>query len=733
MTPILSKIDESDCLVADVTRLNFNVAFEIGYAIGAKRRVMLIRNSSLDGDSAVFSQLGIFDTIGHEPYSSGQELENAIARISDRTPLPLVRRHSGGRPRLFLLEQPSKTTYDISLASSVKKAQIGFERYDPTEKGRLSASYKIECVAREDALVACLLPKSRNDWLIHNTRVAFCAGVAHALDREFLLLQESEEPIPLDYRELVRWVSSPSEISKAVGDLALRLYAALDTVTPTTKSSPSSLIEKVNLGSSIAENESQALGNYYLETEEFKQALRGEVQAVIGRKGSGKSAFFIELRNSLRRNRQNIVLDLQPEGFQLLKFKERCLTLLTAGSKEHLLTAFWEYVLLLEIAVRILRDDRGLHVHNHHLNQPYLEISKLVNKGGGSSIDEGDFAERLERILDEVEKGVLSRIDPTRTDNTLSNPMVTELLHQFDLRALKDLIESYAKHKAGVWILIDNLDKGWPATGLTEDDARLIRCLQSALVKIERPMVRHEVQCKGIVFLRSDVYELLIATTPDKGKTQKANLDLTNRDVLREILRLRIAFSLGNDSLILEDIWPSLFVSHIEASAEETCNFLIDRSMMRPRCFLDLVKACRSNAITLQHPKVEDADLHEGLSAYSVELASNIGFEIRDVYSNAPDIVFALIGCNRRLSRAALEKLCIEEGIAADGIIEFIDLLLSYGVVGLVGKDDEARYIYDQQYELRKLKAVHAHLRDGADPVYEINPAFWSALEIDTV
>src|SRR5438045_4013712 len=45
--PILSKIDQGNLLVADITRLNFNVVFEIGYAIGRRKRVVLTRNASI--------------------------------------------------------------------------------------------------------------------------------------------------------------------------------------------------------------------------------------------------------------------------------------------------------------------------------------------------------------------------------------------------------------------------------------------------------------------------------------------------------------------------------------------------------------------------------------------------------------------------------------------------------------------------------------------------------------
>ncbi|MGA2685686.1 MAG: hypothetical protein ABSF51_11595 [Verrucomicrobiota bacterium] len=48
--PILEKIKSSNILIADVTRLNFNVIYEIGYAIGLKKRVFLIRNKSVVSD-----------------------------------------------------------------------------------------------------------------------------------------------------------------------------------------------------------------------------------------------------------------------------------------------------------------------------------------------------------------------------------------------------------------------------------------------------------------------------------------------------------------------------------------------------------------------------------------------------------------------------------------------------------------------------------------------------------
>ena len=51
----------------------------------------------------------------------------------------------------------------------------------------------------------------------------------------------------------------------------------------------------------------------------------------------------------------------------------RCLA---AGSKQFLLSAFWEYVLLLEICQRMIEKDRDVHKRNHTLYEPYQRLVK---------------------------------------------------------------------------------------------------------------------------------------------------------------------------------------------------------------------------------------------------------------------------------------------------------------------------------------------------------------------
>jgi hypothetical protein len=234
----------------------------------------------------------------------------------------------------------TKTDLDIHLISRIKKAKLFFRSFDAEEQGRLSAQDAIRDVATSYGVIVPLLPPSRKDFQAHNIRGAFVAGLATGMDKEILLLQFGDGPVPIDYRDLVAVTKNAPQLEKQIAEFApaitARLQSELEPVIPESKS----FLARLNLGASAAENEMADLGEYYIETDEYRRALRGEVQIVTGRKGSGKTALFVQLRDNLRRHPTWIILDLKPEGYQLLKFKDLILTYMEQGTREHTITAF---------------------------------------------------------------------------------------------------------------------------------------------------------------------------------------------------------------------------------------------------------------------------------------------------------------------------------------------------------------------------------------------------------
>jgi nucleoside 2-deoxyribosyltransferase len=65
-------------IYADVTTFNFNLLFEIGYAIGLGLPVRPIRDSSYIRDRRAFDALGVLDTLGYVDFSAIEEVDGLL-------------------------------------------------------------------------------------------------------------------------------------------------------------------------------------------------------------------------------------------------------------------------------------------------------------------------------------------------------------------------------------------------------------------------------------------------------------------------------------------------------------------------------------------------------------------------------------------------------------------------------------------------------------------------------
>ncbi|MBB6142425.1 VIT1/CCC1 family predicted Fe2+/Mn2+ transporter [Silvibacterium bohemicum] len=720
---ILNKIDEVEVFVADITQLNFNVAYEVGYALAQGKRVVLTRHKGIQQLDPLIKDVGIFDTIGWKEYQNSNELEAALRDITDFSPsiksvYPLNR-----RAPVYLIAARIRTDQVTRIISRVKKARLFFRQFDPAESPRLSATQAFEQVSQSFGVLLHLLPDRFTDASIHNIQAAFIAGLAEGFDKVLLFLQDGEEPVPIDYRDLVTAFLDPSQIDEAIGEFAPKVIEATQQAQPAEAARASTILESVTFGASAAENEFRVLSSYYLDTEQFHRAMRGEVRLVVGRKGAGKTAVFSQVRDRKRQNAKNIVLDLLPDGYQLLKFKELVLKFLGAGSLEHTITAFWEYLLLLEVCHKLLQKDQAFHMRDRRLTEPYRKLVELYQTD--EYVVEGDFSERLSTLLQHITDDYQAKYGE-ETNRSLRQQDVTELLYRHDVGTLRSHVTEYLRFKDGLFILFDNIDKGWPTHGLTTDDIAIVRALIEATRKVERQLAKAEIDCFALTFLRNDVYELLVRETSDRGKEGHVALDWSDQDMLREMIRRRLIYS-GMPDRPFEELWPQICVSHV--AGEDSFQYLIERCLMRPRALIDLASHCLASAVNLGHPKIQVTDIEKGVSAFSSDLVRDIGFEISDVLPEAENVLYAFIGEAQTLPSAALRKLLEQSGMPISKIDEIIKTLLWYGVIGVKRSDGAVTSINDVNYEMPILNGIIRKL-ETSGVVYQINAAFVSALAL---
>lgn len=460
-------------------------------------------------------------------------------------------------------------------------------------------------------------------------------------------------------------------------------------------------------------------------TDEFRRALQGEARLVVGRKGSGKSAVFFRVRDKVSSARRNVVLDLKPDGFQLIKLKDRVLSALDKGSQEHTITAFWHCVLMLEIARSALHLDKAAHRLDDSIYRSYLQLEDKY-KEYGYDAGQGDFAERISSLIYRIEE----RFDRRDGEEniSLSTPEVTALIYDNDIKKLNDALVDHLQRKDSLWILFDNIDKGWSPTGIDASDILTLKALLESSRKLQRQLVTDGIDARVLVFLRNDVYEILLDQMSDRGKEQKVVVDWRDPEALKQIIALRITTSLEERAAPLDDLWPRIAASHVHG--ESSFQYLVDRSLMRPRYLLDLLKHARGRAVTLHHEKITEDDIDKAVEFFSSDVVQDTNLELRDIFPAHDGLLYAFIEAPSVISTDDAKDRILLFGVDEGQVDQVIHLLLWYGFFGIRDERHEAHYIYNKAYN-KKLFEAYVKSRTEAGAPLVIHPAFWDGLTIE--
>jgi hypothetical protein len=702
----------TNLVVADVTTLNFNLLFEIGFALGLGQLVLPIRDASYTQDSKLFDELGILDTLGYIDFQNSDSLASGIkARISDNPPFHQYPPVNIELP-LYLVRSHIQSDGMIRLMSAIKKSGLHFRTFDSRETTRLSLHEAFKEVCSSYAVVAHLIDSKRVGSTTHNARCAFLAGMAMASGKFTLMLQESELVQPIDYRDVIKSYTRASDIQNLVVPLVKEAFEKLQERRFIPITLPLKDLEKIDLGDLAAENEIGGLRNYFVATGQYNEAKRGRARLVVGRKGSGKTAIFYGVRSAYR-GQDHLVLDLKPEGHQFTKLREAILKELSPGLRQHVLTAFWDYLLLMEIAHKIVEDEERWAYRDYTRKAAYEKV--LDAERQNRSLEQADFSERLMWLVDDIleRKKSILRISDT-TD-------VTQLIYRQDIKPLSDAISDYLKtsRKEDIWVLFDNLDKGWPVNSATIEDIMIVRGLLEATRKIQRQFDLRHIDFHSIVFVRDDIYQNLIIEPADRGKETAVILDWNDYDLFKDILHRRITYSTQINQPF-DVLWPFFFDTHVKG--QESFSYILERTLMRPREVLRFTRASITTALNRGHDKVTEDDILQAERSYSLDLLGDMSFELKDVDPHFADLPYIFIGSATLFSRQDLEKKLADAYFLGEMGIRAIDLLLWFGFLGIsVGQDEEA-YSYQFQHDQKLMSNL------SKNPVYCINPGFRKAL-----
>lgn len=303
------------------------------------------------------------------------------------------------------------------------------------------------------------------------------------------------------------------------------------------------LLKKVSFGARVAEEETNELGNYFVETDQWERIFNGEIDVIKGDKGAGKSAIYSLLSaksDDLFDKRILHITAEEPRGTPV--FKE---LVPDPPAAEAEFIGLWKLYLLSLIAKKFqefgINNEPAKQLIDHLSDQGLIpqvfELRKLLKIV--RQYAQRYFAPTVEATVKVDPTGAhtfTGKITPSepRADQTKAGYVSVDNLAGLAERALKE---------AGfqIWILLDRLDVAFAETHDLEKNAL------RALFRVYRDFSAHD-HIKLKIFLRTDIWTRIV----ESGFREASHItrDITLTWSKNALLNLIIKRVLKNAALV---------------------------------------------------------------------------------------------------------------------------------------------------------------------------------------
>jgi hypothetical protein len=398
-------------------------------------------------------------------------------------------------------------------------------------------------------------------------------------------------------------------------------------------------IQKLNLGSDSAERDiTVGLSEYFYQNSTYQRFLNSKKTILVGNRGAGKSAIFKYIA-STEVKKGNLVLELSPEEYSY-ELLTQYLKRENEGSwgKQSSYSVAWQYLIYNLIFNKIVESKRGLLLGSQRDIYNYVNANSDV-KGLSPISVLVSYLKQLETVkLDSHESLVKSR----------------NLQSLYSLEEIKNLIPSLRKvlDKVRMKVLIDELDKGWDDS---EDSKYFIAGLFQATQKINliSPNLR------VYVSIRQELFDNIPQIYDDAQKIREdVEVIRWGKNELLELIGLRIAHSFPETArLDTLNRWKSVFTARLDSKFEDSADYIISRTQLRPRELLQLCKLCAE--YHSGGKKIDEDAIMAAEEIYSEQKTKDLASEYRFQYPHLLDVFEVFRGQNCHFEKNDLDYLLL--------------------------------------------------------------------------
>lgn len=642
---VLTAIDDCSIFVSDLSYFNHNVLFELGYAIGKNRKIVILLNTNMSGASDRYKN-SFLKNIRYTPLTNSQDIQNALK--TEKFDGDLINKFvnisnidRGCNDLLYIRSKvKSQPSLDLSDTIDMLREEQGFSLIDDDS---LEVSYRpmnwyFQNIVKSKCLVMHLLGENMENAFLENATNSFLAGLACGLKLKVLLVAPSKYRAPLDYHDiLIQYASSDDLVDSVIAWVSKELGDLIVEAKVEKKEEHELNLIKLGIGCEVAEREKDGLQNYFIETASYFAAVNQEKSILVGRKGSGKSAIYIKIQQELANDKLNYIIDLKPESDELLEDVQLSKLFDSPVSKRSFFVSVWKLVIFSKLIYSIYK--RVKSKPEHSIQSHDNEIMKFVGEN--------------ERFIKMNVFGVVSEIHTQLNKSPgKDSPEILRELYSMYLTPLIRCVNNYfnsinAKYYKIV-ILADNLDKTWESMHDLDIQSELIITLFEIENKIKnelRDIKGQNISLRKVIFLRKDIFEyiLKLVAEPDKWTTSSHEINWENYPkLLKQVIDNRFKYILGlSDDIDIEDTWKDFF--YIKGKKQQHPFQIIEEVITkRPRDAIYFVSRLFESAINNGNQKVGNQDLKYAIESYTNFINNNLIAETKAEYPEIVDILSKL-------------------------------------------------------------------------------------------
>ena len=732
---IRQAIDEAELFFADLTGLNHNVMFELGYAIAHNKRIWLIFDDTYTEAKKMFNQLRVLTTVGYTRCCNSDDIvkgfhkERPYASIENTIFQNEIERSLKGNsyPSIFHLKREHEDQAAVRVSTLLQKTfakRITID--DPRESTVQSLAWYGSNVFNCNGMVCHFMSLKREGGYIQTARHALVCGMAYGWKKPLLMLAEDDFHPPIDFRDDLRSYKTAADALRYLKEWLPPIEQTMKVTQEATGVQHTARLVRdlrnLRFGNHVAENEEENLvGEYFIPTAAYEDALKGNQNLFIGRKGSGKTANLIKLKDELSRREKNVVCEIKPQRSQMLGIVDILKQYQHRNVKAYAVESLWKFLLLTEIA-----NTAYTNLPSGLSSDVVKRFFEFIEKNKGIICE--DFSTRLAICMQNLEKTI------EKSNDMNSYLPVSEILHTHTLRQLRIELGNFLSNNQRIAVLVDNLDQAWERQNdieaLSEILWSLLEVAKQLPIELQQQSSKKErIKLSLTIFLRSDIFYRIrqVADEPDKMIYSLLKWDDSE---LLSIIEERFCSSFDTPEPAI--LWDEYFCPTVNGTP--TKEYITSTVLKRPRDIIYFVNTAVTTAITKRHPLIKQEDIFEAEKQYFSQVLDSIRSENTSPDINLENVIYEFIGMPVTLSKSQVIETLQSVEIPEEKIESTIDILYDLTFLGIeVGKDQFAFSEEPESSRKNKIVARKFARSKKQEERFQIHKAFRAFLETEEI